>query len=870
MDMKNFFKRLDPDCLPRYCVVLFIALAACCAYIYALNFSQVFLCMGYAQSLALSRPFSVYAETVTLAPSPMACGLPHVYLMSFLIRVGVNAYGAYAIILAFWVLLSFWSCIRLCRLAGLSPMLSAVLPLFFLGLPSIILHQVYSVLGIGYLLIPFYVWTATLLFRASSLKGRIGSALLFTFTVIIALFMDGYSFVSAMILIGGVYLVSFNRQNWKWHLFYDPCVVLISCAAAYILYSKFIGVKYWETYPRPVFTIFRALPSAYFLPIANGFSILGDYFSYTPAQRPDYMEDFLFCLPLLIADLILLAADGGKLYKRWQYWLMWCLALGTFWLSLGPDIILDSGEHLGTGNWFIYHYLPGLNVMRATARWGIVVHIVLAAILCVSAVRSRLKAGWMVLLLCAVFFFQYFPSPNNIRQIVNGKSIEHQIRKGLVRDLKKQLKKGDTVLFVPIRNNFGQLYFASAHKANSWSTGYDKNIRMLIRAYPQEILPLTNKIHETGQIAHLDPFPAAFQIMKILLLTDVDTVVFDYNTAYTINTTPFRNVLKKDADAIEQVLQKTGFITINHSRYFAYYRLDRTKLPAGKLDKAQLDQIDSALGRRYAFKVQKNGTITMDRLKNSAAGFYSLTQAGGLAASTVRFFLQFDPAWFSDDTDVELHFDVQTSGRPQRVDIYSHGRLLKADKVTARQSVRLSVSKDLLSKEGFLDLEFVFPDAAFLPTGDFVDSCYFHNLIVSRAVKAVALDKPVSINKLSPFLTGFFLPEVRGRWAGKSCVIRLPLPQGTSGALRFEFNGWPLFTEQIMKVSDEGGRELQVLPLPKAGTYSFVVPAGPVRDNTLVLRFEYPNACRPNNRDPRTLSFFFNWIRLSMEKGAQR
>ena len=87
-------------------------------------------CMGYAESLANSTPFSVYAETITVSPSPIAFGLPHVYLMSFLIRAGINAYHAYIAVLFFWVVLSVFSCYKICRFLKLDPDLSAVLPLF--------------------------------------------------------------------------------------------------------------------------------------------------------------------------------------------------------------------------------------------------------------------------------------------------------------------------------------------------------------------------------------------------------------------------------------------------------------------------------------------------------------------------------------------------------------------------------------------------------------------------------------------------------------------------------------------------------------------------------------------------------------------
>ena len=374
------------------------------------NHVQRFWCMGYAESLANSTPFSVYAETITIAPSPIALGLPHVYLMSFLIRAGVNAFYAYDIVVVFWLVLSMFGCYRICRFLRLDPNLSAVLPLFVLTLPAITLHHGYSVLGIGYMLFPFYAWTAIVLFKASSPKEKAYAAALFLPTVVVALFMDGYSFVMATVLMGGIYLAFFSGKNWKMHLFCDPVIILVSYAVAYLLYTAFIG-RHWISYQRSVFNCFQAHFISYFLPGKISLSVLGDFFSYRPPFfKMEYAQHFLFCAPLLLADILLLIVNWKQLHARWRYWLLWAMVLGAFWLSLGPDIFLLSGKTIPSGNWFLYRYFPGFTVMRATARWGILVNILLAAMLYVSLVDSKLKRTGLVALLCWLYFLNYFPS----------------------------------------------------------------------------------------------------------------------------------------------------------------------------------------------------------------------------------------------------------------------------------------------------------------------------------------------------------------------------------------------------------------------------------------------------------------------------
>ena len=851
-------------------------------------------CMGYAESLANSTPFSVYAETITVSPSPIAFGLPHVYLMSFLIRAGINAYHAYIAVLFFWVVLSVFSCYKICRFLKLDPDLSAVLPLFLLTLPAIARHQAYTALGIGFMLLPFYAWAAILLFKASSPKEKILSASLFLPTAIVALFMDGYSFVMAAVLTGGIYLVFFSRKNWKMHLFCDTAIMFVSYLAAYVLYTAFVG-KQWESLARLVFNLYQAHFVSYFLPPNSSLSVLADLFPYRPPFFPNgYPQDFLFCTPLLIADLLLLFVNWKQLYNRWQYWLLWGIILCSVWLSLGPDIFLLSGKTIPSGNWFVYRYLPGFSVMRATARWGILVHVLLVAMLYVSLINSKMSRTHLTVLLCVLYMLNYFPSSKSIGSAKYLMSMERKIRDCMVPDLDKKLVPGETVLFLPIRNNFSHLYFGSLYKVNTWNTGCDKNAALLREAYPPEIQLLADHINLGKYISHLDS-ATAIQIFMILRNTNVDVVVFDYNCVAPLPVYPYKNLLKKDAVVIEKELKRFGCIMIDHSKYFAYYRLKKTA--DSKPDRKSKNLWD--ILPLFAYRLNRLPcVINMNQLSQFSFGFFPPENKGswainkkalaarppeeagtdgdplfgffppdkkGLWATNKAAFAIRLPEKAGTDGDFFVRITLRPyikNDKPQRCRIYSRGKLIRQGVIDSLQVVSIPVTGELIDADRIIQLEFEFPDAARPVESYKIRSCFFHNVEISRKIGKIDLNKLISAGDIKHLFKGPSVPGFSGFWTGNQCSFRLPIaaPGKIKRNLLFAFQGRPSLEGQSVKVRDSRQKVLGELKLSKSGWYYVEIPAESISDdNVLALHLEFPDA---GKAEGDRAAFFFNTIKL--------
>ena len=718
--MKNFLTSvLSNESVKVYCI-LALSLAICLlGNLYAPNFIQKFWCMGYAESLANSRLFSVYAETITVAPSPIAFGLPHVYLMSFLVRTGIDAYYAYDLVFAFWILLSFYSSYKICCFLNIDEKLSAILPVFLLTHPAILEHHSYSVLGIGYMLIPFYVYTALVLFKAQGLKQKLASASLFVLMCTLALFNDGYSFIMTMMIIGGLYITFFNKDNWRGHLLCNSVIIALAIIIAYVLYSVFIKKNGWEHYPRNAYNVFQAFFTSYILPVKGSWSILGEYFFYKHPFPENYTQNCYFCIPLLVVNIVLLFSAGRKLFSKWQYWLMWGMILISVWLSLGPDIALTNNKTIPSGNWFIYKYLPGFKVMRATARWGILVNILLIGIFYVSLGASDLKKKTLVTIFCIVYFFNFLPSPFSIKTMINAYRNEKHIRNNLEKDLRGKIKPHETVLFIPFRNNFSHLYWGSVNKANTWNTGCDKNVSMLCDRLPSEILPLTHHIFETQMESHLNEINAC-DIVDILLCTAVDVVIFDYNSCCPIAIPPFNNLMKNDAVKLETYLLATGCIDIEHSLHFSYYRLNkvgkRYKSVSLKEKKTFTNKQRIKIITTHSMqKIDLGRLVKINSIPQYSKGFYQFEETGRWAGTNCNLFL---PLSTSVDDKLEFIFRGWPVSSNQTVIIRNYkGDVLKNLSVPQKGKYSIPITPDDIF-QNTLFLFFEFPNACQPSNGD--------------------------------------------------------------------------------------------------------------------------------------------------------
>ena len=193
--------------------ILFIGVLYGCIPGYSLpTLGQALWASGFAQSFANESIWTIHANNFGHPePAAMAFGLSGAWLSSIFIRVGIHPADAYSLNFLIWLSISFLSAYRLALEFNASRAQAYLAALFWLGMPIIWGNSGFSMMALGFSLLPLYFLLAYWLFTHTPHRGARTLVLnsVYATTVLIAVFMDGYSFVMfAVASTGlGVYLL---------------------------------------------------------------------------------------------------------------------------------------------------------------------------------------------------------------------------------------------------------------------------------------------------------------------------------------------------------------------------------------------------------------------------------------------------------------------------------------------------------------------------------------------------------------------------------------------------------------------------------------------------------------------------------------
>ena len=137
---------------------------------------QAILTTGFSQSLANQSIFDLYAINFGIPkPAAIAFGLAGVYPASLLIRVGIYPADAYTLMVAFWLSVAFFAAYQISRAFNLSSIISSLVSILWLSMPTIWNHAGYSMLSLGIGLLSFYFLAMPLLscFHGLSFFGEV-------------------------------------------------------------------------------------------------------------------------------------------------------------------------------------------------------------------------------------------------------------------------------------------------------------------------------------------------------------------------------------------------------------------------------------------------------------------------------------------------------------------------------------------------------------------------------------------------------------------------------------------------------------------------------------------------------------------------
>ncbi|HET8705599.1 MAG TPA: hypothetical protein VFM46_04770, partial [Pseudomonadales bacterium] len=504
--------------------------------------------MGFSQSFLNESIFSIYARNFGQPePAAISFGLSAAWPAALLIRLGLHASDAYASVAAIWFSVAFISAYKLCKLNNV-PTSNAILgSVVWMSMPIIWQHSGYSMLSFGIALLPFYFLALIYLLTDTAQKqsGKYRQAA-FTWTAaVISVFMDGYSFM--MFASGGAIYLAYHfyihRTQRSRIIFFCVPVFLFSIASAYFLYTRYIGKTGFDQAPIDFFRGWGA-DIAYFILPSNGVLWLFDTLDLSVARtsREQFGDSSVwtttFCLPILILAL----ASWWRLRKNTPMatGALLLVLLGLY-LSLGPSIkffsikpmelqLQDAQQHISmmppeyaigpTGSEWVFRYLPGFKVMRASYRWAALG--IFGCWLLVMIAAGRLKKGRSIIASIALVVLVLFNMPDLNKKwdyYTQNRELFFDIDEEALTELSKALHPKERVTFLPYRNDFLINYLAPRLDIQTYNIGGDKNLASAERNWPSSV-----RQFDMGVISHNQ----AEEMALILLNNDSDVIVVPY------------------------------------------------------------------------------------------------------------------------------------------------------------------------------------------------------------------------------------------------------------------------------------------------------------------------------------------------------
>jgi hypothetical protein len=588
--------------------------------------------MGFAQSMANGGLFDFYVHDFGIPrPAAIAFGLAGAWPASLLIRLGLHPADAYAGMVAAWLGLALWSAYRIAARWNAKRSTALLCAVAWMSMPIIWAHAGYSMLSIGIALLSFYFLAAFRLFAPSTDEARSlpAAALVYAAAAIIAVFMDGYTFMmfAAGSSIFLLYLLVSQPVNRPALLKIAVPIHIAGFSLAYFLFTAYIGKSHFEAHALDFFRAWGLDLSFIAIP-TKGVLWLPDVLHFSRERSEDlYFGDAsvwstTFALPVLLAGLV---AWWCTRSRRDLGTAALLVAAFAFYMSLGPSLKIDSTKSatpasqahrpdllmspdaaLGpTGSAWISTSLPGFNVMRASYRWSALAVFCMWLVMVIRMARTdeKYQRLWP-LAICFVILLN-LPDPQKQWQSgADNRTMFRQIDRELVSGLKHDIRPSETVLFIPWGNDFIANYLAPRSGFRTFNIGGDKNLAAAHAAWPAGLQAME------GQIAG-DKAPAA---LKMLLDGSADVVVLPY---FNMLWSPHLWPCVEQSVARLSVSQKETFRHIAGFVCPAVRRAELRPLVHGFQRSALLNVTDSTLYAAVRLRPEYAGPQNRARLRNA-------------------------------------------------------------------------------------------------------------------------------------------------------------------------------------------------------------------------------------------------------------
>lgn len=461
---------------------------------------------GFAQSFANSGVFAIYAHNFGIpTPAAISFGLSGALPCAWLIDLGLAPLLAYTVMFALWLGVAYLGAIAACRRLGASAWAACLLAALWLCLPVVSMHVGYSMLALGIALLPTYMWAAMRLIDQPGLRP----ALLLIVVTLIAVFMDGYTFVmfaagAAMLYLGKMVGARDHLEGRRLLLVAGPGYV-IAFGLATVLYKRYVHGGDYGMAPLSMFRAWGMDVAFAWLPTSGQFWLwdvlhIGQVRDESQMYGDRSVWITTFAAPLLIAACYAAWKSRKHPLTRW----LAAIAVISLFLSLGPSLKVNSHRPPGvtdplmpeeaavtrTHTAYVTTHLPAIRMMRAPYRWSALGYYACWMVLVVYIGRRKRHADWPDALLLLTLLAMVFPHPRE--KLAEGmayqqmaKSIETTWVDGL-----RRAKIGPTVAFVPYGNDFLASYAAARLNIRTYNIGGDKNLEQAMAGWPSAMMSL--------------------------------------------------------------------------------------------------------------------------------------------------------------------------------------------------------------------------------------------------------------------------------------------------------------------------------------------------------------------------------------------
>ncbi|MCH1613426.1 MAG: hypothetical protein L7S72_09030, partial [Flavobacteriales bacterium] len=441
--------------------------------------------------------------------------------------IGLNSADSYSFIFLSYLCIAYfgaycWSKIFLSR------NLSNFAALIWTILPINVVHQKYSMVALGMVLLPafcfiFYKFYILDIKKSLSFFKWI---LILLVTTTTSVFMDGYTFVMfayfAFIAWFFLSMLEVDKLQEK-RLVYQSLIKLMT--TLFVFFTSFclynIYFPGFEKWIMPI-EFYRAwgLDLSFLIIPTRGENLIFDFLNLSiyRSQLTYFGDSSVWVSTYSLPIIIGLFFSIRKKNKTNLFYLLLFISLTSLYFAMGPSLKFFSNKpdpELGqfmasqyavfsTGSELLYLNLPGFKAMRATYRWTALFLFAswLLTVKGLSELHKFTASKKIKYLMFILIFGLLMPNNmfNNFSSAMDYRKMSNEFEKDLSVEISEVLSKDEVALFLPLGNNFIVNFLASNGDFKAYNIGGDKNVMLAQQKLPDDVKDLNNSFINSSSL----------------------------------------------------------------------------------------------------------------------------------------------------------------------------------------------------------------------------------------------------------------------------------------------------------------------------------------------------------------------------------